>query len=388
MTCGSGENHGELRLKNQIRVVFCLDNMRIGGTELNAVRTAEGLDRDRFDIRVVTLQQDGPLRARYDQAGIPVLHLPIANLYGPSTLRQGLRLRRMLSREKIDVFHSHDVYCNIFGGPWARMAGVPAVIESRRWWDSLPRPSLRIANRMAYRWAHCVVANSPAVANLVEHVDGVDRDRIAIIPNFVDEQAFDPLDPAERSRLRERLGVPLDATVVGMIARLAPVKDHSSLLKAMSMLHPRLPDVWCVLVGDGESRHALGREAEALGIGHRVAFAGAQPHHPNLNHLFDVAVLCSRNEGFPNSVVEAMAAGTPVVATAVGGVPDAIDDGVTGRLVPVSNPAALASAIEELVQRPDTARALGAAGQAYARVRHASAEVLGQLGALYHRLLS
>ena len=241
---------------------------------------------------------------------------------------------------------------------------------------------------LAYRFADCVVANSPSVARLVEQADGVPPSRIQVIPNFVEESAFEPLGEAERSSLLGKFGIPADAIIVGVIARLAPVKDHATLLEAAALLRERWPDVWYLLVGDGESRGDLMAKARDLGLGDRVVFAGQQPHEPNLHHLFDVSVLCSRNEAFPNTVIEAMAAGTPVVATAVGGVPDAIEDGVTGRLVRASDPGHLATVLEELLASPDVRQALGAAGRARARERYMPSRALSELEMLYQRLVA
>src|ERR1700682_188698 len=104
----------------RIRVAYCLDSFAIGGTELNAVRTAEALDPDRIELCIFHLQTHGPLRSRYERLGVPMTHMPIPNLYSPRTAVQGMRLVRLLRRENVDVVHSHDVYCNIFAVPWAR----------------------------------------------------------------------------------------------------------------------------------------------------------------------------------------------------------------------------------------------------------------------------
>ena len=137
----------------RIRVVFCIDNMGIGGTELNAVRTAERLDRSRFELSVVCLQQDGPLLARCQQNSIPVLSLALGSLHGAAMLRHRRRLKQYLASEQIDIVHRHDFYSNIFSTLWARAARRPAVVASRRWLDDVPRPLLRTANRYAYRFA-------------------------------------------------------------------------------------------------------------------------------------------------------------------------------------------------------------------------------------------
>src|SRR5437773_7751218 len=111
-----------------IRLAFCIQGFEIGGTELNAVRWAERLSADRFRLSVVHLRPDGPLRTRYEQAGAALVHVPLRSMHGPGAIRQGIRLARFLAREGIHVFHAHDIAANIFGVPWARLAGIPAVI--------------------------------------------------------------------------------------------------------------------------------------------------------------------------------------------------------------------------------------------------------------------
>jgi glycosyltransferase involved in cell wall biosynthesis len=372
----------------RVRVAFCIDNMGIGGTELNALRTAERLDSSRFDVSVVCLQDDGPLLGRYRRQGIPVLTLPLQRLHGVGALRQGMRLARFLVRQHVDIVHSHDVYNNIFATAWARVARTPVVIASRRWLDEMPRPTLRVVNRYAYRFADCVIANSKTVADLLVTDDRVRGDRVAVISNFVDEPAFAPIATARRRTLLADLGVPPGSVVIGCIARLLPVKDHESLLAAVARLRQRWSSLRLVLVGDGESRAALERLTRDLGLTDSVHFAGVRPNEPNLHHLFDISVLCSLSEAFPNSIVEAMAAGKPVVATRVGGIVDAVVDGQTGFLVAPRNPVALADAIEQLLINPGRRRELGAAAARRARAQFHANHVLPSLESLYDRLLA
>jgi glycosyltransferase involved in cell wall biosynthesis len=373
--------------RGRIRVAHCIDNLGVGGTELNAVRTIERLDRSRFDVSVISLRAGGPLAARYAAAGVQVVTLPIPNLYGVTAVRQGVRLTRLFAEMGVQVVHSHDMHNNVFATICARAAGVPAIIASRRWWRSLNARRYRVANTLAFRLAHCVVANSPAVASSLRSEDGVRPERIAVVPNFVDDAAFDPLPPEERAARLHELHVPKDALVVGVVANLSPVKDHGTLLRAVAHLAPRWPDLHAVLAGDGECRPALESLTRTLGLEARVHFAGLQPNQPNLHRLFDVSVLCSVSEGFPNSIVEAMAAARPVVATDVGGVSDAVSDGETGRLVPPSNPRRLAAAIEELLLDPGRRHALGAAARDRARTRYHAGAVVASLEQLYDTLL-
>jgi L-malate glycosyltransferase len=369
---------------HRIRVAFGIDNMNLGGTELNAVRTAERLDRRRFDLRVVSLQTEGPLMERYAALGVPVHTFPIPSLYAPATLRQGLRLARFLRSLQVDVFHAHDMYSNMFSAPWARLAGVRGVIASRRWWEG-PDRKTTLANRLSYRFAHRVLANSEGVGELVGG-EGIHARRVAVIRNFLDEQAFERTsEPVLLGRL-QGWGLRADHRVVGIVANLHPVKDHASLLRAVAMLAPRWPALRLVLVGDGERRNSLVELAQTLGIGDIVTFAGRLPHSADLHPLFEISVLCSLSEGLSNSILEAMAAGNPVVATRVGAAADAVVDGETGRLVPPADPAALAAAIEELLADPARARRMGEAGRARARERYAADAVIPKLEALYEEL--
>src|SRR6266516_7790340 len=147
---------GKMASLRRTRVAFCLDSFAIGGTELNAVRTAEALDPQRIALRVFHLQTHGSLRSRYERLGVRMTHVPIPNLYSPRTALQGVRLAGLLRRWNVDVVHSHDIYCNIFMVPWARMLTRCSIIASRRWWYVTPRPELVTANRWTSVLAHRV----------------------------------------------------------------------------------------------------------------------------------------------------------------------------------------------------------------------------------------
>lgn len=350
---------------------------------MNAVRTVEHIDRDRFDVRFVSLSTRGPLAERVRAANVPIVEFQIGSLVGGQAIRQGYRLSEWLRREAIDVFHTHDIYSNIFGVPWARLAGVPLVIASRRWWTETNRSSHSRLNRLAYRFAHRVLANSESVAGLLRENEHVPSRKIVTIPNFVDEQAFTEPPPGWVARQRAELGVPGDAAVIGVVANLSPIKDHVTMLRATARLASRSPATRLVLVGEGGEREPLTVLARELGIEDRVVFAGRRPNQPTMHWAFDVSALSSRGEGFPNSLLEAMAARRSVVATRVGGVPDAVRDGVTGTLVAPGDDAALAGAIDRLVQDPTLADRMGEAGATSARERYHVRRVIPQLEEFY-----
>ena len=367
-----------------LRVVFCIDSLSVGGTEMNALHVAEQLDRTRFTVSVACFRGDGPLRPQFDAAGIPIDEFPLRSLYGPGMLREGLRFMRFLHRERVDVVHAHDRYSNVFGVPWARLAGTRAVIASKRW-GSISRVHAA-GNRGAYRLAHRVLANSHAVGASLVEVDGVPPDRIVIIPNFVEADAFSAAPSDWLAQTRTELALGDGALAVGIVANLRPIKDHATLLRAIARLLPRFPTVRLVLVGGGEMHARLEALAETLGLGHVMRFAGVRPNRPNLHRLFDISVLCSVSEGFPNSIVEAMAAARPVVATAVGGVSDAVTDGVNGFLVAAGDDLALSHALVRLLESRELRVTMGEAGQQIARDRFRDATVVPQIERLYTAL--
>lgn len=331
---------------------------------------------------------DGPLLPRYLALGVPLVRVGInRGLWHPSALAAGWSFVRELRRRRIQLLQAHDIYTNIFALPWARIAGVPAIVGARRWHDAVPSRAHALANRIASRLASRVLANSAAVARVVEREDGVPAARIHVEPNFLDPSAFDPLAPVERARRLEDFGIPPDARVIGVVARLSAVKDHGTFLRALAVVRSRVPNVRGLIMGDGPERPRLESLASELGLADAVHFAGEVPHHPNPHSLLDISVLTSTTEGFPNTIIEAMAAGAPVVATRVGGVPDAVIEGETGLLVAPGNVEGVASAVLRILDSPDEAVEMGEAGRRRAFEKYHRDVVLPSLVAWYESLL-
>lgn len=366
-----------------LRVAFCIDNMNVGGTEMNAVRMAERLVAAGVQLRVFSLAERGPLLERYQRLGVPVHFLPIGSLYGRNALRCGRELAATIRREGVQVVHAHDFYSNIFAAPWTRLAGA-RFVASRRWWEGPERRLQRWANRLSYVAAHRVVANSEGVAALLTDTERVRGSAVTVIPNFLDEDAFDEPPASWRRELEAELCLPAERVVVGVVASLQPIKDHATLLRAAARLASSHPDLHVVLVGaDSGSRGDLERLAEALGIAARVRFAGLRPSIPSMHWLFDVSALTSVSEGLPNSVLEAMAAGRPVVATRVGAVPDAVVHADSGFLVEPGDDQQLAAALGELIRDPGLRERFGEAGRAAAQARYGAEPAVRALIALY-----
>jgi L-malate glycosyltransferase len=372
----------------RVRVVFVIDNMRLGGTELNAVRTAERLDRGRFDLRVVCLGDPGPLTERYQAMGVPVVGFRVRSLYGASMLSAGARFARYLRREGVQIVHAHDMYSNIFATFWARVARTPVIVASRRWWHSLPNRKLQLGNRVAFRLADAVLANSAEVARSVREEAGIAAAKVRTVTNFVDERAFVPPASIELAAMRRAWKVPSGTVVVGCVARLDPVKDHPTLVRAVHALRARFPRLHLVLVGDGPVRPSLEALVRSLELQDAVTLVGEVRDGRNHHHGFDISVLCSVSEGFPNTLVEAMAAGRPVVATAVGGSIDAVVDGETGLLVPPGSAEQLAAALTRVIEDAALRHRLGDAGRTRAATLFTASDTVARLERMYEDLLT
>ena len=375
-------DNGEPNGSRRIRVVQCIDQIGGGGTELNLVRTLEQLDRKRFDLRLVVLNETGSSRARVEKAGIPVEVFSFPSLGSMTAIRRAAQLIQWLRLIKPDVVHCHDVYTNLFVAPCARLAGVPLVITSKRWW-TVSSWIYRRGNQLAYRLSHRVLANSAAVARLLTDMEGVARDKIVILPNFVDDAAFEVIGNEDRRVARQSFGIPEESLVVTAVAVFRPEKDLETLIGATAMLRARHPTLHVLLVGAGPCGQDLKKAATTHGVDDRIHFSGYLAGPPNPHQYGDIAVLCSLHEGFPNSIIEAMAAGRPVVATAVGGILDAVQDGVTGFLVSPRSPADLAAAIDRLIVDEELRRSMGDAGREKVRGNFAAKPVLERLSQLY-----
>jgi glycosyltransferase involved in cell wall biosynthesis len=201
-----------------------------------------------------------------------------------------------------------------------------------------------------------------------------------VIPNGIDTARFRP-DRAARVAIRRELGIPEAAVVIGSVGRLAPEKNFKLLIRALGPLFT--PELFLVLVGDGAERGELGTLAEKMGVSQYLRLTGARSDVPELLAAFDIFALSSLTEGLPLAVPEAMAVGLPVISTAVGGLPDVIEDGVTGYLVPPEDEAALRGRLEQLSKDRAQAQALGCFARSSALARYSSERMLRDYLALY-----
>jgi L-malate glycosyltransferase len=331
----------------QIPVAVFLTGFHPGGTERQMIELIQRLDRTRFDVHVACFQREGAWLRRAEDCA-PVTAFPISGFARPATLARAAGFARWCRARRIAVLQTCDLYANSFGLPAAALAGVPVRIGSRRELVPDKTPGQIALQRQAYRCAHAIVANSRAAARQLES-EGLPAHIVRVIPNGVSVEGFNA---------RPFAGRPIRTILT--VANLRTEKAHEVLLAAAAQLRPRYPQLQFLIAGDGPRAAALGALAQKLGVDTCVTFLGHREDVPALLARGDAFVLPSRSEAFPNGVIEAMAAGLPVVASGVGGLLDLVDEGRTGLLVRPDDPAALAAALESLILSPARAEAMGA----------------------------
>ena len=355
------------------RLVLVINDLRRAGAETQLVRLAIGLDRARFAVSVIVLKQCNEFEMELAAAGIQVTKL--GRRY-PWDFAIVWRLARELRRARPSIVHSYLSFANLLSVLVAGAAGVPCVVLSQRssYASSLSPFWLRVA-RWAHRRASHVIANSNA-ARQEEIAAGFPPERISCVPNGIDVPNESP--PESRASLDLPEG-PL-AVCVG---QLVMEKDHATLLAAWALVRKSAPTATLALLGAGALQSDLEAQAQAAGIAASVLFLGAR--HPSLPWIraADLVVQSSVSEGMPNAVLEAMAAGRPIVATRAGGIPELVEDGVSGLLVPARDPEALARAILDLLGDATRRGALGARARERASREFSVARMVARTEAVY-----
>ena len=354
-------------------VLHVILSLEIGGMEQVVADLVRSLDRGRFTPIVACLQALGPIAEELSSRGIRVIKVP-AMASKLSFLYPGA-LIRVVRETGAGIVHAHS-------GCWykaviaARLAGVRRIVyteHGRRYPDTA---AVMFADRVFSRWTSRVVAVSGELAEYLRDVVGIAGGKVTVIINGVDLSRF-PSPGAPRA------GGPVR---VGIIARLAPVKDIATLLRAMKIVALAHPGTLLEVVGDGPERGGLEKLAAELGIRGAVRFLGFRRDVPEVMAGFDIFTLCSLSEGTSVTILEAMAAGKPVVATAVGGTPALLNDGVNGFLVPAGDPERLAGALAALVGDGELRGSIGAANREKVQRRYSLQAMVRRYEELYATL--
>jgi len=365
-----------------LRVAHVVDLLALAGMEYGVIKLVNRIDPGRIQSMIVCLRHQTDEARQLLSTSIPVFELhknPGRNwrLIG--------RLAARFREERVDIVHSHNWSTLLYSVAAARVAGVPVVIHGEHGKDdTLPNRRRLVASRLLARGLARVCAVSRDLAEELVRDWRIAPERVARIPNGV-ELDVSRMDPG-LDALRAELGLGPEDRVVMNTGGFRTIKDHPTLLGAFALLHEGLPAARLVLVGAGSGSNPLGgldQMASGLGVAGAVRFAGVRRDVPRLLRACDVYVNSSRFEGMSNTILEAMAAARPVVATAVGGNPELVQDGVTGFLVPPGDAAGMAARIRELLADPALRDRMGAAGRARVEAEHSMAGMVRAYTELY-----
>lgn len=373
-----------------VRLTTVLPTLLCGGTEKQVMMLTRRLADDRFAIDVACLKRQGPFVDELLSCGIPITEYRMSGFCSVGALRQQVRFANDLRRNRTQIVHSYGFYGNVFGLAPARVAGVPVTVASIRDRGTYLTPMQRRVQRYACQLADCVLVNAAAVREWLIG-DGYHPGNIVTIPNGVDVRSFErPQDP---DWIHRAFGFPAGSPIVAAVSRLAPRKGLEQFIAAAAVVAQRIPAARFLVVGEANPLQPdYGVEIEALvracGLSERVTFAGFRDDIPALLARVSVSVNPSLDEALSNSLLESMAAGVPVVATRVGGTPEALTDGEHGLLVPPDDVPALANAITNVLENADLARRLAYAARARVCERYSVDRMVAATERLYDELLA
>lgn len=364
----------------RLKIEMVLPSLYKAGMEVMAARLGQGLVSRDHDIGFTCIQSGGALADELRDEGYRVAVVPAP---GVRSLVRAPQLTTWLAGLRPDVVHAHT-------GAWlkaahaARQAGIRRVVHTEHGvFDGEPWHRTALNRCAAHYTDHVVAVAEPIRAYLTSRV-GVNANKVSVILNGVDTNRFTPATRPRGEGLRARLGLAEGAFVVGNVARLDSVKNHALLIRAFALLHEQIPEATLVIVGDGALRGELEASIATLRLDSDVHLLGEVRDVRAVYRDLDLFVLSSTSEGTSMSILEAMASGVCVVATAVGGNPDLLGLGRYGVLVPPGDAAALAVAMADLQRDPTRRQSMATAARKQAVTRHSEDAVIRAYEELYH----
>ena len=355
-----------------LTVCQLLHTLNVGGAEMLAARLAR---RQRDECRFVfaCLDELGTLGEELKAEGFPV---EVIGRKAGLDWRCAWRLSRFLRREQVDVIHAHQ-YTPFFYGIMARMVyRRPPILftEHGRHFPDYPRRKRILANRLLLQRRDRVIGVGEAVRQALINNEGIPADRVGVVYNGIDTERFADR-PAERDEVRREIGLQPGDFAILMVARLDYLKDHATAIRMLARVARQAPYAKLVLAGDGPESGKVEELVAELGLARQVRMLGLRKDVARLVQAGDLFLLTSISEGIPLTVIEAMAAKLPVVATQVGGMAEVVEHGVSGLLAPSGDDARLAACALRLIHDAELRRAMGQRGQVRARTLYSESDM-------------
>lgn len=366
------------------RLLYLTTDSKMAGTETVIYNLATRLHGSDYAVHVVSLKGPGELQQELAAAGVPATNLAMR---GRGDVRVIPRLLTLLRQVRPDLLCTYLFHANHLGRLLAPLAGIRRILTVQESADAWRRWPHNLADQLTAPLVNQFVANSEAVKVRFCAFARVAADRVAVIHNGIDLAPYQAADSGARERLRAALGLDASAFVFVTIAHLNPYKGHPTLVEAAGAIAADYPQAHWLFAGSGRSDDDVRRQVEAAGLSGRIRFLGIRRDVPDLLAASDAFVLPSHWEGCPLSILEAMAAGRAVIASAVGGVGEIVAAGETGLLTPPKDPASLADAMRQLLDGGDQSDVMGRRGRERAFAEFGLETQVARTRALYERVL-
>lgn len=365
------------------RILHLIHKVDIGGAERQLLTSLKAFDPERFEHRVGLLFRRGELYPEIEALGLPTVEFHLRTRSLPFAIK---RLVEYLRREQVDVVHAHLHLIAIYARIAARIAGTPACVYTEH--SDVGRRPLhwRLVERSLVPWTSYKLTVSEIQRQLTIEREGFPPDRVEWIANSVRVDDF-AADPRARVAIREELGIPSDAQVIGNISNMRKLKRLDVLIDAFARLAPQRPMLWLLLVGDGADRADLLARAATSGVGDRIVMPGPRLDVAALLQAMDLFAISSHSEGLPINLLEAMAARLPALATRVGAIPDVLTHERSGLLVDAGDDEAFGRELEKLVDDSDLRARLIETGYAHVRSHYDASVNARRLEEIYASLL-
>lgn len=331
-------------IKEPSRVLHLVQGLNVGGLEYMVVGLVNRLDRENHMPSICCFNTLGKLQNKLlDDTKVTLLkRKPGIDFLYP------FKLASMLKEDRIDIVHLHNSTAFFYGVLAGKIAGARRIVYTEHARDVSPNITVRIVDKiLSYMTDRIVVVAEFLKWNLVQK-EWIDPTTITTIYNGIDGDEF--IREFDREEITEELNISPASKIIGIVARLDRIKNHKCLIKAMKNVAALFPDALLLVIGDGPLRGELEELVSFERLHKNIIFLGTRNDIPRLLSVLDIFVLCSLSEGLPLTILEAMAAGKSIVATNVGGIPEIIQDGTDGIIIPSDDPDALADAILELIR--------------------------------------
>jgi glycosyltransferase involved in cell wall biosynthesis len=362
------------------RILQIIPSLDRAGAEKQMALLAAGLPRDEFDVHVCALTRGGPIEEDLRRTNVPYTVIGKRWRLDP---RAWWRLTRHMNQLRPDLVQTWLFAGNAYGRAAARACGVPRVVASERCVDPWKTDAQLLLDRFLVRWTSRIVANSPGVRDFYA-AHGLPADRIDVIPNAVPRARPSAIT---REQLLEQFNLPRHVWIVGLVGRLWRQKRIKDAIWVADLLKVIRDDVHLLILGEGPHRPRLEKFRDQVRIRDKVHFLGHRDDVPDLLPHFDVLLSTSGYEGQSNSILEAMAAGVPVVASDIPGTQDLVVHGQTGYLAPVGDRAGFARYVNRLLDDRDLARTIGEAARCRATEEFSVERMVARYADLYRTLL-